>query len=183
MTIVETSLPGVLLIELRVFRDDRGFVVELFQDGRYATSGIPPLVQANFARSVRGTLRGLHFQEPYGQGKLVQALSGTIFDVAVDIRRGAPTFGRWVGFEMSGEEPRQLWIPPGFAHGFCVLSDRADVLYQMSERYVPEADRVIRWNDPVLGIVWPVRDPLLSTKDAAAPTLREAPILPTWPGG
>jgi dTDP-4-dehydrorhamnose 3,5-epimerase len=180
MKVIETSLPGVLLIELVTFRDDRGFFVELFQHERYAALGIVPTLQDNFSRSSRGTLRGLHFQEPHPQGKLVQAISGTIFDVAVDIRRGSPTFGKWEGFELSGDQPRQLWVPPGFAHGFCVTSEGADVLYKTSERYVPAADRGIRWNDPQIGVRWPCEAPRLSAKDAAAPMLREAPMLPQY---
>jgi dTDP-4-dehydrorhamnose 3,5-epimerase len=180
MKVTETSLPGVLLIDLRLFKDDRGFFTELFQDGRYAEHGIVPTVQDNFSRSKKFTLRGMHFQEPHPQGKLVMALAGVIFDVAVDIRRGSPTFGKWEGFELSGDEPRQLWVPPGYAHGFCVVSDRADVMYKTSGRYVPEADRGIRWNDPDVGIKWPVEMPLLSPKDAIAPLLRDAPVLPNY---
>lgn len=180
MKVTETSLPGVLLIELQVFKDDRGSFIELFQSSRYAAHGVVPIVQDNFSRSMGGTLRGLHFQEPHPQGKLIHVSFGTIFDVAVDIRRGSPTFRCWEGFRLSGNEPRQLWIPPGFAHGFCVLSGYADVLYKLSERYRPEADRVIRWDDPEIGIRWPVETPNLSAKDAAAVTLRESPYLPNY---
>jgi dTDP-4-dehydrorhamnose 3,5-epimerase len=181
MKVTETALPGVLVIEPRLFRDDRGFFLETFRSERYADAGITqPFVQDNFSRSIRGTLRGLHFQEPHGQGKLVQVLRGTVFDVAVDIRRGSPTFGKWVGLELSGEDIRQLWIPAGFAHGFCVLSDQADFLYKCTAPYVPEAERGIIWNDPQLAIEWPVDKPLISPKDAAAPRLADAPVLPSW---
>jgi dTDP-4-dehydrorhamnose 3,5-epimerase len=131
---------------------------------------------------VRGTLRGLHFQEPKGQGKLVQVLRGTVWDVAVDVRRGSPRFGRWVGVELSESGPRQLWIPPGFAHGFCVLSDSADFFYKCTELYAPECERSIAWDDPQIGIPWPVAAPLLSTKDRAAPRLADAAVLPSYLG-
>jgi dTDP-4-dehydrorhamnose 3,5-epimerase len=179
MKIIETELPGVLVLEPRVFSDDRGFFLETFHVTRYAAAGIPTeFPQDNLSRSVRGTLRGLHFQEPHGQGKLVQVIRGAVFDVAVDIRRGSPTFGRWIGVELSDAAPRQMWIPPGFAHGFCVTSESADFHYKCTTLYAPEAERSIRWDDPQIGIVWPVREPILSKKDAAAPTLAEAPVLP-----
>jgi dTDP-4-dehydrorhamnose 3,5-epimerase len=179
VSIVETELPGVVIIPLRSFGDARGHFMELFQAERYRALGLTqPFVQDNFSRSVKGTLRGLHFQEPRPQGKLVQVLSGRVWDVAVDIRRGSPHFGRWIGVELSADEPRQLWIPPGFAHGFCVLSESADFYYKCTDVYVPEADAVLRWDDPELGIAWPVQDPLLSPKDAGAPLLKDAPRLP-----
>jgi dTDP-4-dehydrorhamnose 3,5-epimerase len=180
MKVEATSLPGVLVIEPRVFADGRGLFLETYAAARYAEVGVPAhFVQDNFSRSRRGTVRGLHFQEPEPQGKLVQVLRGVVFDVAVDIRRGSPTFGRWVGVELSDETMRQLWIPPGFAHGFCVLSEVADFHYKCTAAYRPDADRAIRWNDPDIGIAWPdFGEPLLSPKDAAAPLLREAPTLP-----
>jgi len=183
MNVLKTDLPGVLIIEPRVFGDSRGFFYEGFQAARYAQAGISgPFVQDNHSRSVRGTLRGLHFQEPKPQGKLVQILRGTVYDVAVDIRRGSPTFGRWVGVELSEAQPRQLWIPPGFAHGFCVLSESADLFYKCTAFYAPEAEHSVVWNDPRIGIRWPVAEPLLSAKDRNAPPLDAAPVLPEFSG-
>ena len=183
MKVIPTALPEVLLVEPKVFGDSRGFFYESFQAARYAEAGIPgPFVQDNLSRSVRGTLRGLHFQEPRAQGKLVQVLRGAVWDVAVDVRRGSPRFGQWVAVELSETAPRQLWIPPGFAHGFCVLSDSADFFYKCTELYAPECERSIAWNDPAIGITWPVGSPILSAKDAAAPRLADAPILPSHPG-
>jgi dTDP-4-dehydrorhamnose 3,5-epimerase len=174
MNVVETPLSGVLVIEPRIFRDDRGHFSETFQEARYAEAGIRgPFVQDNLSRSRRGTLRGLHFQDPCPQGKLVSVTRGRVFDVAVDIRRGSSTFGRWFGTELGDEDGRQLWVPPGFAHGFCALSEWADLLYKCTELYVPSADKSIAWNDPELAIPWPVGRPLLSPKDAKAPRLRE----------
>jgi dTDP-4-dehydrorhamnose 3,5-epimerase len=157
--------------------------MEMFHAARYAEAGIPgSFVQDNFSRSVKGTLRGLHYQEPNAQGKLVQVLAGAVFDVAVDIRRGSPHFGKWVGVELSADHPRQLWVPPGFAHGFCVLSERADFHYKCTGFYAPASERGIAWNDPDLGIPWPVTSPLLSPKDSGAPRLKDAPVLPVYAG-
>lgn len=179
MKVTPTELPEVLLVEPKVFGDARGFFYKGYQAERYAAAGIPgPFVQDNLSRSARGTLRGLHFQEPKGQGKLVQVLRGRVFDVAVDVRTGSPRFGRWVGVELVEEPLRQLWIPPGFAHGFCVLSESADFFYRCTELYAPAAERAIAWNDPRIGIRWPIEQPLLSAKDAAAPLLDAAPVLP-----
>jgi dTDP-4-dehydrorhamnose 3,5-epimerase len=181
MRVVDTGLPGVLLIEPRVHGDSRGFFLETFHAERYAAAGVTgPFVQDNWSRSVRGTLRGMHFQEPQPQGKLVQVVAGAVYDVAADVRRGSPTFGRWVGYELSAENKRQLWVPPGFAHGFVVLSDVADFLYKCTALYRPEAERAVVWNDPDLAIAWPVAHPLLSAKDAAAPRLADAPVLPSY---
>ncbi len=181
MNVVQTELPGVLLVEPRVFTDARGHFLETFQAARYAEAGIHgTFVQDSLSRSIRGTLRGLHFQEPHGQGKLVQVLRGRVWDVAVDVRRGSPTLGRSVGVELSDENRRQLWIPPGFAHGFYVLSDVADFFYKCTNAYVPEAERTIRWNDPRLAIRWPVETPLLSERDRDAPLLSDAPVLPDY---
>ena len=181
MQVVDTGLPGVVLIEPRVHGDSRGFFLETFHVDRYAAAGVAgPFVQDNWSRSVRGTLRGLHFQEPQAQGKLVQVVAGAVYDVAVDVRRGSPTFGRWVGYELSAENKRQLWVPPGFAHGFVVLSDVADFFYKCTALYRPEAERAVIWNDPDLAIAWPIAEPLLSTKDAAAPRLADAPVLPSY---
>ena len=183
MKLVETALPGVVIVEPRVFGDDRGFFMETFHSKKYADAGIPgPFVQDNFSRSAKGILRGLHFQEPHGQGKLVQVLAGSVYDVAVDVRRGSPTFGRWTAVELSAENRRQLWVPPGFAHGFCVLSERADFFYKCTDFYSPTSERSIAWNDPALAIPWPLSAPLLSPKDAAAPCLKDAPVLPVFMG-
>lgn len=170
----ETSLPGVLLIAPRVFRDARGSFWEGFQAERYAAAGLPgPFVQDNFSRSTRGVLRGLHFQDPHPQGKLASVLEGAVWDVAVDARPDSPRFGQSFGIELSAANGLQLWIPPGFAHGFQVISAEALFAYKCTERYVPEADGGIRWNDPHLAISWPLAHPVLSAKDAALPTLAE----------
>ena len=181
MNVIETGLAGVLLLEPRVFGDHRGFFLETFHAACYAEAGIrAPFVQDNWSRSVRGTLRGLHFQEPQPQGKLVQVVHGSVYDVALDIRRGSPGYGRWVGYELSEENKRQLWIPPGFAHGFVVTSEVCDFLYKCTALYRPDAERSVAWNDPALGIPWPIESPLLSPKDAAAPCLAQAPMLPRF---
>lgn len=153
--------------------------MEVYHQEKFRGGGITEsFVQDNHSRSVRGVLRGLHYQLPNPQGKLVRAVEGSVFDVAVDIRRGSPTFGKWVGVELSEENKRQLWIPAGFAHGFCVTSETAEVVYKCTTLYDGPSDRAIRWNDPAIGIEWPVDDPILSAKDAAAPLLSEAPLLP-----
>ena len=183
MKVTPTELPEVLLIEPELHGDSRGFFYESFQEPRYAAAGVRgPFVQDNHSRSVQGTLRGLHFQEPKGQGKLVQVLRGTVYDVAVDVRRGSPRFGRWVGVELSEARPRQLWIPAGFAHGFCVLSEFADFFYKCTALYAPEAERGVAWDDPSIGIRWPVGAPLLSAKDRQAPRLVQAAVLPAYAG-
>lgn len=183
MKVLPTELPGVLIIEPKVFGDDRGFFYESFQAQRYAEAGISgPFVQDNVSRSARGTLRGLHFQEPQPQGKLVGVLRGAVYDVAVDVRRGSPTFGRWFGLELSEQNKRQLWVPPGFAHGFCVTSDSADFFYKCTDYYAPQHEQSLIWNDPELGIRWPVDAPLLSKKDASAPRLSELRVLPPFAG-
>ena len=181
MKVTATELEGVLILEPRVFADERGFFMETFHAQRYRGAGVPTtFVQDNFSRSVRGTLRGLHFQEPHAQGKLVQALTGQVVDVVVDVRRGSPTFKRWIAVALSGDEPKQLWIPPGYAHGFCVISESADFVYKCTTPYAPESERSIRWNDPELDIAWPVKEPRLSKKDAVAPLLADAKVLPTY---
>ena len=175
MQFIETALPGVILIEPDVYRDPRGFFLESYHQEKYAQGGIPgPFVQDNHSHSARGTLRGLHAQRAKPQGKLVRAVHGEMFDVAVDIRRGSESFGHWVGFVLSGENFRQLYIPPGFAHGFCVLSDRVDVEYKCTDFYDPGDEIAIAWNDPDVGIDWPIKNPTLSAKDGAAPRLAEA---------
>jgi dTDP-4-dehydrorhamnose 3,5-epimerase len=174
MRFLETDLPGVLLIEPDVFRDPRGFFLETFHERKYREGGIPySFVQDNQSRSGRGTLRGLHAQLRRPQGKLIRALNGEIFDVAVDIRPGSPTFGRWTGATLSADNFRQMFIPPGFAHGFCVLSEVADVFYKCTDFYDRSDEIGFRWNDPAVGISWPIKDPLLSEKDAVLPTLSE----------
>lgn len=179
MKVIETSLPGVLLLEPKVFGDERGFFMETYHVERFREIGIDAaFVQDNHSRSARGVLRGLHFQEPKAQGKLVRCPRGAIFDVAVDIRRSSPHFGKWFGTELSEENKRMLWVPPGFAHGFCALTEIAELVYKCTELYDPNADRAVAWNDPAIGIEWPISDPQLSAKDAAAPTLANAPILP-----
>ncbi len=175
MKLLPTDIPGVLLLEPRVFRDARGRFAETWRADRYAEAGIPgPFVQDNVSVSGRGVLRGLHFQRPpHEQGKLVTCLEGEVYDVAVDIRAGSPTFGRWTGTTLSSETSRQIFIPPGFAHGFVVTSERAIVSYKVTSLYAPEAEGGILWSDPDLGIRWPVVTPVLSAKDAAYPRLRE----------
>jgi dTDP-4-dehydrorhamnose 3,5-epimerase len=172
MRVTETELPGVLLIEPDVFKDTRGFFLETYHADRYAAVGIPgPFVQDNHSHSVRGTLRGLHAQSRRPQGKLVRAVSGEMYDVAVDIRLGSPCFGRWVGAVLSGDNFRQLYIPPGFAHGFCVLSDEVDVEYKCTDVYEAGDELSVLWSDAAIGIAWPVKEPRLSAKDMAAPRL------------
>jgi dTDP-4-dehydrorhamnose 3,5-epimerase len=171
----------VLLIEPALFSDDRGFFMETYHLDRFRDAGIAEtFVQDNHSRSARGVLRGLHYQEPNGQGKLVRCTRGALFDVAVDIRTGSPDFGRWFGTELTEENRLMLWIPPGFAHGFCALTDVADLVYKCTALYDAAADRSIAWNDPEIGIEWPLSTPRLSPKDAAAPTLRTAPTLPRY---
>jgi dTDP-4-dehydrorhamnose 3,5-epimerase len=172
MNVTETALPGVLLVEPTVFGDARGFFMESYSARRYAGAGIPaPFVQDNLSLSTRGVLRGLHFQHPHGQGKLVHVLLGEVFDVAVDVRLGSPTFGKWVGEYLSSENKRQLYIPPGFAHGFLVTSDEALFAYKCTEYYDPAVERTIRWDDPRIGIAWPTESPILSDKDRGASLL------------
>lgn len=179
MKVIATELPGVLVLEPKVFGDARGFFMESFNQRAFkeAAGHDVQFVQDNHSRSSRGVLRGLHYQlPPHAQGKLVRVTAGRVWDVAVDLRRGSATFGRWFGTELSGENHRQMWIPPGFAHGFVVLSDSADFLYKTTDYYAPPAERSVRWDDPALGIAWPMLDMefILSSKDAAAPSLREA---------
>lgn len=177
MKVVDTDLPGVKLIEPRIFGDERGFFLEAWNNRIFAQAGIEAaFVQDNHSRSARGVLRGLHYQMVRPQGKLVRVVAGRAFDVAVDIRRSSPHFGRWVGYELSAQNKRMLWVPPGFAHGFVALEDGTDFLYKCTEHYAPEHDRAMRWDDPAIGIEWPLGglDPILSAKDRAAPLLAEA---------
>ena len=175
MNILETPLPGVLIIEPEVFGDARGFFVETWQAERYAAAGMPTFVQDNLSLSAQGVLRGLHYQEPEAQAKLVSVLRGEVFDVAVDIRLGSPTFGAWHGVPLSDENKRQFFVPAGFAHGFVVTSESALFAYKCSALYYPEYGRGIRWDDPDIGISWPTDTPLLSAKDADAPRLGDVP--------
>ena len=180
MKATRTALPGVLVIEPKVFGDARGFFFESFNQKAFdAAVGAPTaFVQDNHSRSARGVLRGLHLQaEPHAQGKLVRVTQGRVFDVAADVRRASPTFGRWVGEELSAEGHRQLWIPPGYAHGFLVLSESADFLYKTTDYYAPAAEITIRWDDPELAIAWPDTGApfALSERDARAPLLSELP--------
>jgi dTDP-4-dehydrorhamnose 3,5-epimerase len=170
--IVPTDLPGILIVEPTVHRDTRGFFLETYHAQRFAEAGIgEPFVQDNHSRSTRGVLRGLHAQLRRPQGKLVRAVAGEIYDVAVDVRAGSPTFGRWVGVPLSAESFRQLWIPAGFLHGFCVMSEAAEIEYKCTALYDRDDEIGVVWNDPDIGIRWPIVDPALSAKDAALPRL------------
>jgi dTDP-4-dehydrorhamnose 3,5-epimerase len=180
MNVIQTPLAGLLVLEPRVFGDDRGFFFESFNARRFAelTGSSAEFVQDNHSRSSKGVLRGLHYQIQQAQGKLVRATEGSVFDVAVDIRKSSPTFGQWFGIELSAENKRQMWIPPGFAHGFVVTSDSAEFLYKTTDYWAPEHERAILWNDPAIGIEWPALDaaPLLSGKDQAAALLANAEV-------
>jgi dTDP-4-dehydrorhamnose 3,5-epimerase len=179
MKATRTAIPDVVLIEPKVFGDARGFFFESFNARAFAeaTGFAGDFVQDNHSRSARGVLRGLHYQLQQPQGKLVRVVRGAVFDVAVDVRRSSPTFGRWVGYELSEENQRQLWVPPGFAHGFVVLSETADFLYKTTDYYAPAHERSILWNDPAIGIEWPYQGtPQLSAKDQAAVTLDKADL-------
>jgi len=176
MKVLPTKLDGVYIVEPQVFYDDRGFFLETYHQRKYAESGINcNFVQDNLSRSVRGTLRGLHYQLEHGQAKLIQVIKGDVFDVVVDIRRDSPSFKQWAGVNLSEENKRQLFVPEGFAHGFCVLSEVAHVLYKCSDLYVPEDEGGILWSDPDLAIDWPIEKPLLSDKDSRLPCLADVP--------
>jgi dTDP-4-dehydrorhamnose 3,5-epimerase len=182
MKFSDTTIEGVKLIEPKVFGDHRGFFMETWQAEKFAAAGIDfPFVQDNHSRSVQGTLRGLHYQLPQAQGKLVRAIEGEIYDVAVDLRRSSPTFGRWAGFRLSTENRMMLWVPPGCGHGFYVISDVAEMVYKCTDYYAPEHEHTIRWDDPDLGIAWPLvgsRPPILSGKDGNGVSLQEAVLYP-----
>lgn len=178
MNVIDTELPGVKIVEPRVFGDSRGFFLETYNAQRYQEAGINmPFVQDNHSKSSKGVLRGMHYQVTKPQDKLVWCIDGAIWDVAVDTRPGSETFGRWVGVELNTENKRQLLVPKGFAHGFCVLSDEAEVIYKCSTFYAPEDEAGFIWNDPKVGIAWPVENPKLSSRDTALPLL-EATKLP-----
>lgn len=179
MKVMETALPGVLVLEPKVFGDARGFFMEAWNRQTFAELGLNlDFVQDNHSRSSRGVLRGLHYQIRNAQGKLVRAVSGAVFDVAVDLRKSSPHFGRWVGYELSADNQRMMWVPPGFGHGFLVLSESADFLYKTTDYYAPQWDRGVRWDDPDIGIAWPLDgiEPALSGKDAALPLLKDAEV-------
>ena len=177
MKVEKSPLPGVVLITPKVFEDDRGFFMETFNQAVYSEAGLPDLfVQDNHSRSIKGVLRGLHYQYPQWQGKLVRVISGEIFDVAVDIRQDSPGYGQWYGVYLDDEKRQQLYIPPGYAHGFCVVSDFADVSYKCTSLYKGQDDAGIRWNDPDIAVDWPVTEPLISDKDKSAPFLSEIKV-------
>jgi dTDP-4-dehydrorhamnose 3,5-epimerase len=182
MKFVATELPGVVIVEPRVFGDARGFFMETWEQRKFAQAGIDAtFVQDNHSASARHVLRGLHYQVRQAQGKLVRVVAGEVFDVAVDLRRSSPAFGRWVGVRLSAENRRMLWIPPGFAHGFLVLSERAEFVYKCTDFYAPDHERSLLWNDPALGIEWPLPTgvtPELSGKDSAGRTLGSAETFP-----
>jgi dTDP-4-dehydrorhamnose 3,5-epimerase len=174
MKFIETKLPGVIVIEPDVHRDPRGFFLETYHQKKYADGGVPgPFVQDNHSKSTRGILRGLHAQRLKPQGKLIRVLQGEVFDVAVDIRRGSPTFGQWVGVMLSADKFNQIYVPPNYAHGFCVVSDIAEVEYKCTDLYAPADELKLLWNDPQIGIDWPIKDPILSDKDRNAQTLKD----------
>jgi len=177
MKVIRTDIQEVLVIEPNVFSDDRGYFLESYHMKKYHEAGISTgFVQDNLSFSCKGTLRGLHFQHPHGQAKLVQVLTGHVYDVVVDVRRESKNFGRWIGIHLSDENKRQIFIPEGFAHGFCVVSETALFSYKCSEMYAPECEQGVRWDDPDLAIDWPVKQPILSSKDAVYPRLRDIPV-------
>lgn len=180
MKFIPTDIPDLLLIEPKVYRDDRGFFMETYQQRLFVEAGLPDnFVQDNHSGSYKGSLRGLHYQVSQAQGKLVRVVVGEVFDVAVDLRKSSPTFGRWVGARLSAENKRIFWIPPGFGHGYYVLSDWAEFVYKATAFYAPQFERTILWNDPQIGIEWPLLDgnaPLLSSKDAAGKLLSQAQV-------
>ena len=178
MKVEKCKLDGVLLVTPQVFGDDRGFFMETYNQQKFADLGLPTtFVQDNHSKSSKGVLRGLHYQSPMWQGKLVRVVQGEIFDVAVDIRTGSPTFGQWVGFTLNDENKQQLYVPEGFAHGFVVTSDTAEVVYKCTNLYEPSQEGSVLWNDPDIGIEWPVEEPLLSQKDAVGQRLADLPAL------
>ena len=175
MRIFQSKIQGVVIIEPDVYPDPRGFFLEYYNANKYRIAGIgDPFVQDNHSRSAQGTLRGLHLQREHPQAKLVRVIEGEIFDVAVDLRRRSKTFGQWVGMRMSAANFRQIYVPAGFAHGFCVMSPEAQVEYKCADYYYPKDEMAIRWDDPEIGVQWPICDPILSAKDAAAPLFKDA---------
>jgi len=180
MKFISTKIPDVIIIEPIVFGDERGFFMETWQAEKFEHAGIAlPFVQDNHSKSIQGTLRGLHYQIKQPQGKLVRVISGNVFDVAVDLRRGGKTFGKWVGVSLSDKNKRMLWVPPGFAHGFYVVSKKAEFIYKCTDFYAPDYERTLIWNDPEIGIKWPLIDglpPLLSEKDASGANFKETEL-------
>jgi dTDP-4-dehydrorhamnose 3,5-epimerase len=179
LNFIPTPIPGILIIEPRVFQDERGFFLESFQKKKFIDAGISSeFVQDNHSKSCQGVLRGLHYQLQQAQGKLVRVIAGEVYDVAVDIRRGSPTFGHWFGTHLSAENKKMLWVPPGMAHGFYVTSPEAEVLYKATDYYAPQWERTIVWNDPAIGIAWPLNgeEPILSPKDAEGSLLANAEV-------
>ena len=179
MNIVETQIEGLLIIEPRVFGDERGFFMETWNAAAFRDAGLDlTFVQDNHSRSQKGVLRGLHFQNPGPQGKLVRVTNGTVFDVAVDLREGSPTFGKWAGVELSAQNKRMFWVPEGFAHGFLTLADDTDFLYKCTAPYAPGSEHTLAWDDPSVGIAWPVADldPIISEKDAKGLALADVPV-------
>ena len=178
MNVDSTPLDGVLLVTPQVFGDDRGFFMETYNQAKAAESGLPTeFVQDNHSKSSKGVLRGLHFQYPMWQGKLVRVVQGEIFDVAVDIREGSSTYGKWVGYYLNDQNKQQLYVPEGFAHGFVVTSDTAEVVYKCTQLYAPEQEGSLLWNDPEIGIDWPIAEPLLSDKDKVGLHLKDLPAM------
>lgn len=182
MKIIQTTLPEVILIEPKVYEDPRGFFMETYHKAKFSQiDKTLDFIQDNHSRSIQGVLRGLHYQIQHAQGKLVRAIVGEVFDVAVDLRRSSPTFGEWVGCYLSADNKHQIWIPPGFAHGYYTLSDWAEILYKTSDIYSPENERIILWNDPTIGIEWPLipgKEIILSGKDQKGKKLSEAEVYP-----
>ncbi len=179
MKVVQTAIPGPLIIEPRVFGDARGFFMETWNAAAFAQAGLNvTFVQDNHSRSQKGVLRGLHFQNPGAQGKLVRVTRGAVFDVAVDLRASSPTFGQWVGVELSADNNRMFWVPEGFAHGFLTLEDDTDFLYKCTAPYAPQSEHTLAWNDPAVGVAWPVAglDPIISDKDARGLALGDVPV-------
>lgn len=175
MKLNNTSLSGLIIIEPVVHEDDRGFFFETYQAKRYEALGIPNFVQDNISHSKHNVIRGLHYQLPHEQGKLIGVINGAIWDVAVDIRFNSPTFGQWFGITLSDENHSQVYVPPGFAHGFCVLSDEADIYYKCTDWYAPESEKGLMWNDEAINIAWPIKNPVLSSKDQNYPSLLDIP--------
>jgi dTDP-4-dehydrorhamnose 3,5-epimerase len=181
MNVIQTALPGLLIIEPKVFGDARGFFLETWNAKGFAQAGLDlNFVQDNHSRSQKGVLRGLHFQNPGPQGKLVRVTSGAVYDVAVDLRAASPTFGKWVGVELSSENKRMFWVPEGFAHGFLTLEDDTDFLYKCTAPYAPQSEYTLAWDDPAVGIEWPVAglNPIISEKDARGLSLADVPVFP-----
>lgn len=171
MQINSAPLSGLMILEPQIFNDERGYFFEMVQHHRYAKYGMPAFLQANISRSKKNVLRGLHYQLPHAQGKLIGVIRGSVWDVVVDIRRSSPTFAQWFSIELNDQNHLQMYIPPGFAHGFCVLSDEADFYYHCTDLYEPKSEKGILWNDPQLNISWPITQPILSAKDQIYPQL------------